>query len=353
VAVPQSGVRWPLGDPFWRSTRMEGESLFFLRPDDRTAPRARLLLPPVAPVALVGPSCGVVYEEGRDYVVDAATGVVSLTAGSAVPFTDAGELYRPLDAPCTIPHKAGAPTTGLYWREGSAFAGLQVEASYDHRSTWDGYRPSFQGDRLPRTAERLRSGAPLALAVIGDSISAGANASGHTGARPFMPPYPDLVAGELERRFGGSVTLTNHAVAGKRVAHGLEVVDAVIAGRPDLVIVAYGMNDAGATPAGAYEATVREILDRIRAGAPQAEFILVAPMLGNPQWNATPTDALFAFRDALGALGADGIVLADLTQLWADLLAVKTYHDLTGNGVNHPNDFGHRLYAQVLLALLT
>ena len=26
--------------------------------------------------------------------------------------------------------------------------------------------------------------------------------------------------------------------------------------------------------------------------------------------------------------------------------------DLTGNGVNHPSDFGHRLYAQVILALL-
>jgi len=27
----------------------------------------------------------------------------------------------------------------------------------------------------------------------------------------------------------------------------------------------------------------------------------------------------------------------------------KTHHDLTGNGINHPNDFGHRLYAQVIL----
>ncbi|MBX7074950.1 MAG: hypothetical protein K1X71_17550 [Pirellulales bacterium] len=26
--------------------------------------------------------------------------------------------------------------------------------------------------------------------------------------------------------------------------------------------------------------------------------------------------------------------------------------DLTGNGLNHPNDFGHRLYAQTILALL-
>ena len=46
------------------------------------------------------------------------------------------------------------------------------------------------------------------------------------------------------------------------------------------------------------------------------------------------------------------MALADLTQMWSDLLQFKTYHDLTGNGVNHPNDFGHRTYAQVLLDVL-
>ena len=33
---------------------------------------------------------------------------------------------------------------------------------------------------------------------------------------------------------------------------------------------------------------------------------------------------------------------------------LKNKHDLdlTGNGLNHPNDFGHRLYAQAILAAL-
>jgi hypothetical protein len=34
------------------------------------------------------------------------------------------------------------------------------------------------------------------------------------------------------------------------------------------------------------------------------------------------------------------------------LLKRKSFYDLTGNGVNHPNDFGHCVYAQTLLALL-
>jgi hypothetical protein len=44
--------------------------------------------------------------------------------------------------------------------------------------------------------------------------------------------------------------------------------------------------------------------------------------------------------------------MADMTDLWAELLKHKPYWDLTGNGVNHPNDFGHRIYAQALSALL-
>ena len=41
-----------------------------------------------------------------------------------------------------------------------------------------------------------------------------------------------------------------------------------------------------------------------------------------------------------------------MTSIWAEMLKHKKDWDLTGNGVNHPNDFGHRVYAQVLSSLL-
>ena len=58
------------------------------------------------------------------------------------------------------------------------------------------------------------------------------------------------------------------------------------------------------------------------------------------------------YRDALASLCGKGVALADVTSLWTDLLNRKRYYDVTGNGVNHTNDFGHRLYAQVILGLL-
>ena len=38
--------------------------------------------------------------------------------------------------------------------------------------------------------------------------------------------------------------------------------------------------------------------------------------------------------------------------IWQRLLTRKRHVDVTGNGVNHPNDYGHRVYAQAILALL-
>ena len=57
-------------------------------------------------------------------------------------------------------------------------------------------------------------------------------------------------------------------------------------------------------------------------------------------------------RDALAKLTGPGIALADLTAVWTGFLERKHDWDQTGNGVNHPNDFGHRVYAQVISTLV-
>jgi hypothetical protein len=45
------------------------------------------------------------------------------------------------------------------------------------------------------------------------------------------------------------------------------------------------------------------------------------------------------------------VALADVTTPWLEILKKKNFSDLSGNNVNHPNDFGHRLYANVILEL--
>jgi lysophospholipase L1-like esterase len=346
--------QWDLGTPFWRSNLVTGESLFFIRESPETPPKARLLFPPVdCKLELTSASRETLYSfAAGDYSCEAATGILTLPEGSRIPFMDRPELYPRVGQEHCMVHKRGDEQVGLFFAEEHLFHDLQVQASYEHGSRWDGFLPRSQLDQLPLTALKLHSPEPMKICVIGDSISAGCNASALTGAPPGMPPYPDLLAGALRRQRPGPVLLENFAVSGTGMKYGLDVVEAVMKDVPDLVVIAYGMNDVGFNPVEDFASQAAKILEIIQARHRDTEVILVSSMLGNPEWVYTPTENFFIFRDALAALCGPGVVLADLSSLWADLLKVKSYHDLTGNGVNHPNDFGHRLYAQFLLDLL-
>ncbi|MCA9032066.1 MAG: hypothetical protein KDA66_14720, partial [Planctomycetaceae bacterium] len=94
------------------------------------------------------------------------------------------------------------------------------------------------------------------------------------------------------------------------------------------------------------------MISSARETCPDAEFILVASMLGNRDWITLKHDVFPKYRDELEQLCQPGIALADMTSTWDEFLRRKQDHDLTGNGVNHPNDFGHRVYAQILSSLL-
>jgi hypothetical protein len=94
------------------------------------------------------------------------------------------------------------------------------------------------------------------------------------------------------------------------------------------------------------------MITRIKAARPDTEIILVATMLGNDQWQHTPREMFPKYREALVSLCGDGVALADMTSIWTEMLKRKRDCDLTGNGVNHPSDFGHRVYASAILSLL-
>lgn len=81
-------------------------------------------------------------------------------------------------------------------------------------------------------------------------------------------------------------------------------------------------------------------------------MILVSTMIGNREWVHTPREMFDQYREVLLEFSGEGIAVADLTSVWGCLLQRKHDYDLTGNGLNHPNDCGNRLYSQVILSLL-
>jgi lysophospholipase L1-like esterase len=212
--------------------------------------------------------------------------------------------------------------------------------------------PKFDAAALPNTLKKLRNREPLKIVVLGDSISTGCNASGWADGKPFQPAYPDLLGRMLEEKYKGPVEVTNLSVGGMDSAWGLTQVDKVAEAGPDLVLIAFGMNDSAGRPAADFQEKIAATVKAIREKRPGVEIVLVATMVGNPDWVTLKQELFPQYRDALAKLCGPGVALADVTSVWAEFHRLKHDHDHTGNGVNHPNDFGHRVYAQVIAALL-
>jgi acyl-CoA thioesterase I len=338
---------------FWTSTTMHRDPLCFI---DRGAGEASatLLFPVSNLVELSSASGDVQYVADRDFVLGADRRLVIRTAQSRIPVIRSDELYPPADPDgSAFMFKRDSPRTFLMFGEGDLFHRRQVCATYAHQpGLWTAPVPAFRGAHMPRTMRRLRAGDRVAIAVTGDSISEGYNASGFVGVAPHQPPYVDLVAAGLTEAYGSAIALRNLASAGWTADQGLADAARVGALNPDVVIIAFGMNDSGYATPEDFAANVAGIMSRVRQDVPTAEFVLVSPMLPNPEWHYPVLDRFAGYRDALGGLCTDGVVLADVTTLWQGLLERKSVYDLTGNGINHPNDFGHRVYADAVLGLL-
>jgi lysophospholipase L1-like esterase len=350
--LPGAAKNEPRPDrPFWLSSIMEGESVLFIQ-SDQGLPKASLWFRPSRILKITSSSGEVTYSEGQDYTWKPGSREISLTTHSRIVFKTPQDLRRPAKSQrYVLSHRDGRGE--IYFGGGHEYHDIQTVVTYEHESDrWAGPATSFAGEQLPRTIRKLSQDKALVVALLGDSISTGCNASGWAQTAPFQPPYQDLLTRNLEAAYGAKVTLKNLSVGGTDTVWGIKNIGKVNEAAPDLVLVAFGMNDSHRRPAPEYQANIRAMVDAVRAVHRDCEFILIAPMLGNPDWTALHQEWFPEYRDALKQLTQTGITVADLTSVWIEMLKHKPYWDLTGNGVNHPNDFGHRIYAQVLTSLL-
>lgn len=338
--------------PFWRGERIEGESVLFIKDPKTGEAKASVLFPIVSVQAIRNSAGTVTYEAGRDYVVKAGSREIVLPARSRIVSRTPDELRRPAKSqPYRLTHRDG--NGEILFGARLEYHDMQTCISYTHSpDSWTASVPKFDSKVLPRTLQKLQNQKPLSIVLLGDSISTGANASGIFNAAPFQPGYGELLRIHLNAHFKGPVELKNLAVGGTDTNWGLTQIDKLVEGKPDLVILAFGMNDSSGRPAKDYQANTEKMIANIRAKLPECEFILVATMLGNPDWITLKQELFPQYRDSLAHLCGPGIALADLTSIWTGFLNLKRDWDQTGNGVNHPNDFGHRVYAQVISALL-
>lgn len=341
-------------EPFWDGPVMYRESIL---PVSRNGgqPEAKLLFLPEEILCVESSGLSRKYQQGQDWFLEGNT--LRLPKDSAIPFMTEAELYCAEYIPGqTMPRTdAGA----VLYREGAFFHSRQTLVTYRYGNDhWTGETPVSAEKQLPKTFEKLRRAEVLRLVLFGDSISEGANCSGKIGVPPFLPVWGQLVANELERIYGVPITFINESVGGTTSRWGADHAYLVADKKPDLVLLAFGMNDGSGTgredgvhPA-VFGDNICAIMEQIRKANPDTEFILVGTTLPNPE-------TIFVGRqpeyfDQLKQIvhNTAGTAVANMTAVHAELLRHKSFLDMTGNNINHPNDFLNRCYAQFIVGML-
>ena len=336
--------------PYWEGTISYLESVLAVEEEDGSIAPIDLLYPIEEILVVKNASLNVIYEAGKDYSTENGKLIVHKTG--SIPRMTYAEFH---------------PTTGtngfedrdggyVQWQEGAWYHSKQIVVTYRHAEGYDGYIPESKGYLLPNTHEKLQNDEQLNVLVYGDSISTGANSSGHPmiNAAPNMPIYPEMFIRGLKRDYQKeNINLINEAVGGTDSAWGVSNVRFSVFEKYDdidFAIIAFGMNDISVEPEN-FSLNISRLVRALKNKYDGIEIVLIATMLPNYQainfWGKQDQ-----FYDVLKTQETEGVAVLNMTGVHKSLLEVKRYADMTGNNINHPNDYFARVYAQSLLKTL-
>lgn len=290
------------------------------------------------------------YTEGVDYILQ--NGKLVILSNSRIYINKYSDYY--LDTEIrgqSFKRKSGGY---LFFSEGSTFHKKQIAVTYAHVEKWNGPLSNIKGNKLPNLMQKLSNKTNINIVYYGDSITVGGNSSGYLKIAPFAPIYADMFSKALEKKYGVTVTSVNSSMGGKTSNAGLLYVEEKVnAYSPDLVVIAFGMNDGtrlNNVSNETYENNIKGIISAVKSKNPQAEFIVVGTTLPNPE--LIDFDGLqSSYQNNLQNIEntVSYAVFANVTQIHDFLLKKKGFYDMTANNVNHANDFLARVYVQVLL----
>ena len=281
---------------------------------------------------LVGQDGTVVYEAGRDYVLDADAGAIARTAESRIPDYSTNILYGQHD----FNHSQfpGFGNTPFF-----------VFVDYVTRDGEPLCATTDQPALLANTRKKLEAGGPFKLIAYGDSITAGGDATS------VDLRFPNRYAEYLQSQFPkAQIDMENGATGGDTTRNGLQrLEEKVLTREPDLVILGFGMNDhnVNSVPVEEFKKNLLTLVNTIREKT-GAELILFSTFPPNPDWKFGSHHMADYAATTREAAAEASCAYADVFTPWTKMLERKDCHSLLGNNINHPSDFGHWIYLEAL-----
>ncbi len=238
-------------------------------------------------------------------------------------------------------------------------ASVKPEDIYPVVETADKAETLSRQGNLAKTMAKIKSGKPVTIVCWGDSVTAGGNAS--SPDKVYVKVFERMLKAKFPK---ANITVINESVGGSSSLNWLrpdkypfqgngfcDFEQRVAVHNPDLVTMEF-VNDSGYTPEMLDEAytDIKARMERLGA-----EYILITPHFTAPVWmgitdmRATAEIRSYVFY-ALEGAKKNGYGIADASSRWAHLGKEGIpYITLLGNTLNHPNDYGHRMFAEELM----
>ena len=365
------------------------ESLMFIDKGETT----QLLFPIDTVVTLQTYNGRKTYVEGRDYqIID---GKLYIPETSTINVITSGTYYKHHTSSQMLKENYNGTDVFVYWGEGEIMTQWQLRITYTHTTEWEGFKQESYAKNFEPIIKKLIAGEDVTFIFYGDSITCGATSSWFNGTptldwyerKSFHQwSYSMLFTQALADLFGytihfvdasslhaiikappedyvggtrGTINYINPSVGGWTSKNGLDNFDTYV--KPfiekygcDLFGVAFGMNDAGVDPQVTAN-TIKSIYQKAMAVDNDFHALIVSTMMpnnlatngwyGNQQYQE---EKLMTLVDELNAAGV-GTGIARVSSVSKSMLQRIDFRDYTGNNINHPNDFMHRVYAQTCL----
>jgi len=209
---------------------------------------------------------------------------------------------------------------------------------------------------------------PVLIVAVGDSVTQGCM---ENTLMDFEGVYHRQLQQKLERFFPTTTFSTlNAAVGGTIAPDALTRLERdVIRHQPDLVLIAFGLNDVAGGPDGLprFETALNDILTQIRTKTQADALLLTPPFMAtkrtsriHPEHEPFVDDFIRFQVDGLLSQYAqvvrhvaqqNNVPVADVYREWQRLRDTGLDTDMwLANGLNHPTKEGHTLVAELIFA---
>jgi len=327
--------------------------------------------------------------EGVDYKLDAGLAAVGAIAGSPYANTRCHFEYdytysrldlieRTRDGKLALkkgvedksqpslpgPSEGATPLIGIYLAPNTTSLTLENINLID--PAFKNIPPVMNPSALKAVKEKMASGKGTVIVFFGDSITAQPASDFRDGKGSFVDRFATYLeeqgrwkvvvtpAATVVPASDGQVVIVKAGVGGNDTRMALARIDRdVLAHRPDLVVVMFGVNDenrrgnGNAVPPDEYRKNILAIIEKVRQAG--GDVLLMTTSMKNLRWSSS-TGRLGEYAEVLRGIAREvNCCLVDNYRAW-ELIPKTGYNYMVylGTCLNHPGDRGHALFFEGL-----